>query len=245
MYGTQDIRKVIREWGAPRKCYTKMVCVSKRTWCSDLAILTSNSDSTGGVAWKVIPPRYNFPEQPGTAKIMTMASRRTCGTGGRILPHERDVDNLVPIMGAEFTDLGYNYNDLFNETLQHDMKDLTRKDYRQRNIKVTKFWGEHCPEYYPVGTRDVSAEDLQDQRKFFHGRYKKDLVYKGLNVKYFIKFLMAIKKKENGNFLSFTDLRNYKDAIMWPASMAEERLPTTFYEEIEKFLMRTRANKRV
>jgi hypothetical protein len=47
---------------------------------------------------------------------------------------------------------------------------------------------------------------------------------------------MAMKKKENGKFLSFTDLRKYKDAILWAASMAEERLPTTFYEEIEKFL---------
>jgi hypothetical protein len=67
-----------------------------------------------------------------------MASRRTRGTGGRILPHERDVNNLVPIMGAEFTDLGDNYKDLYNETLQHDMKDITRKDYWPRNIKVAK-----------------------------------------------------------------------------------------------------------
>ena len=47
---------------------------------------------------------------------------------------------------------------------------------------------------------------------------------------------MAIKKKENGHVLSFTDIRKYKDAILWAARMAEERLPTTFYEEIEKFL---------
>ena len=165
-----------------------------------------------------------------------MASRRTRGTGGRILPHERDVDNSVPIIGAEFTDLGDNYNDLYNETLQHDMKDVTRRDYRRRNIKIAKFWEAQCQEYYPVGTRDVLAEDLQDPRKFFYGRYKKDLVYKGMNVKYFIKFLMSVKKKENGHFLSFTDVRKYKDAILWAASMAEERLPTTFYEEIEKFL---------
>jgi hypothetical protein len=45
-----------------------------------------------------------------------------------------------------------------------------------------------------------------------------------------------MKKKENGNFLSFTDLRKYKNVILWAASMAEERLPTTFYEEIENFL---------
>jgi hypothetical protein len=106
-----------------------MVYVSKRTWCSDLTILTSNFGSTGSVAWKVIPSRYNFPEQPGTAKIMTMASRRTHGTGGRILPHERDMENSVPIMAAKFTDLGNNCDNLYNETLQHDMKDITWKDY--------------------------------------------------------------------------------------------------------------------
>ena len=164
-----------------------------------------------------------------------MASRRTRGTGGRILPHERDVNNLVPIMGAEFTDLGDNYT-----FVQRDAS-TWYEGYNPERLLATqhqsrKVWGEHYPEYYPVGTRDVPAEDLEDQRKFFYGRYKKDLVYKGLNVKYFIKFLMAIKKKENGHFLSFTDLRKYKDAILWAASMAEERLPTTFYEEIEKFL---------
>ena len=69
-----------------------------------------------------------------------MANRRTRGgTGGRILPHERDVDNSVPIMGAEFTDLGENYNDLYNETLQHDLNHRTRKDYRRRNIRIAKF----------------------------------------------------------------------------------------------------------
>jgi hypothetical protein len=45
-----------------------------------------------------------------------------------------------------------------------------------------------------------------------------------------------MKKKENGHFLSFMDQPKYKDAILWSASMAEERLPTTFYKEIEKFL---------
>jgi hypothetical protein len=132
---------------------------------SDMAILTSNSDSTRGVAWKVIPPRYNFPEQPGTAQITTMASRRTHGTGGRILPHERDADNSVPIMDAKFTDLGDNYNDLYNETLQHDMKDITRKEYQRRNIKVAKFWGEHCPEYYPGSEHEMYRQKTFKIRK--------------------------------------------------------------------------------
>jgi hypothetical protein len=158
---------------------------------------------------------------------------RTCGTGGRILPHERDVDNLVPILGATFTDLGANYNDLYNETLQQDMNDRTQKYYWRRNIRVATFWEEHCPEYFLVSTRDVSAQDLQDVGKFFYGRYEEDLVYQGLNVKYLIIFFMSTKKKENGKFLSFTDVRKYKDTILWGARIAKEWLPTTFYEEIE------------
>ena len=75
-----------------------------------------------------------------------MASRRTRGTGGRILPHERDVDNSVPLLGADLTDLGDNYNELYNETLQHDMNDRTRKDYRRRNIRIAEFWEAYCPD---------------------------------------------------------------------------------------------------
>jgi hypothetical protein len=51
-----------------------------------------------------MPLRYNSPEQPGTAMITMMASRRMCGPGGRILPHEWVVDNLVLIMGTKSTD---------------------------------------------------------------------------------------------------------------------------------------------
>jgi hypothetical protein len=54
-------------------------------------------------------------------------------------------------MGAEFTSLGENYNDLSNETLQHDMNDRTRKHDRRRNIRIAKFWEEYCPEYYLPG----------------------------------------------------------------------------------------------
>jgi hypothetical protein len=45
-----------------------------------------------------------------------------------------------------------------------------------------------------------------------------------------------MKKKENGKFLSFTNIRKYKDGILWAASMAGKWLPTTFYEEIKKYL---------
>jgi hypothetical protein len=88
-------------------------------------------------------------------------SRRMHGTGGRILPHERDVDNSVPIMGAKFTDLGKSYNDLYNETLQHDRNDIIRKYYLRRNIRIAKFCEEHRPEFYRVGRRDVSHKTFK------------------------------------------------------------------------------------
>ena len=95
-------------------------------------------------------------DQIGLGTPYTMSGRRgPRGTTGRILPHERDTDNSVPVLGAEFTDLGENYSHLYNETLQHDMNHRTRKDYRRRLIRIVKYWEMHCPEYYPVGTRDV------------------------------------------------------------------------------------------
>jgi hypothetical protein len=64
------------------------------------------------------------------------------------------VDNSVPILGAVFTDLGNNYNDLYNETLQHGMNDRTRTDYWWHNIRIAKFWEEHCPEYLTRSERE-------------------------------------------------------------------------------------------
>jgi hypothetical protein len=124
---------------------------------------------------------------------------------------------LVPILGAGFNDLGTNYNDLYNKTLQHDMNHRTQKDYWCRNIHVAKYWEEHCPsEYYLVGTHDILPQDFVDVGNFYYGRrYDKDLVYQyqGLNVKYLLKFLMSRKRKKNGKFLSFTDFWKYKDHI--------------------------------
>jgi hypothetical protein len=44
---------------------TKMICVSKYTWCSDGTIETTDFGSTKSIAWKIIPLRNNIPKQPG------------------------------------------------------------------------------------------------------------------------------------------------------------------------------------
>jgi hypothetical protein len=104
-------------------------------WCSNLAISRSDFGSTRSIAWKIKPARYKFPEQPGITTILTMASRRMRGTSARIISHQRDVDNLVSTMGAKFTDLGNNYNNLYNEMLQHAVKDIMGKSTGKAILK--------------------------------------------------------------------------------------------------------------
>jgi hypothetical protein len=44
---------------------------------------------------------HNLPEQPGTT-TWQVGGQLVLEGGGKILPHERDVDNSVPILGADF-----------------------------------------------------------------------------------------------------------------------------------------------
>ena len=72
--------------------------------------------------------------------------------------------------------------------------------------------------YYSTGVRIVPEGEYGSRHKFyFNGRYKKDIVYAGLNVKFFIKFLMDNKNLQNGKIRSLMDIRKYKDAILWEA----------------------------
>ncbi|CAB9498884.1 unknown protein (Partial), partial [Seminavis robusta] len=65
---------------------------------------------------------------------------------------------------------------------------------------------------------------------------KIDLIYAGLNVQYVLRFLFEQKKKQNGNLKTHGELRKYKDAILWGAKVAKQRLPRSFYEEMDTFL---------
>jgi hypothetical protein len=50
-------------------------------------------------------------------------------------------------------------------------------------------------------------------------------------------FLGTRKKKENGKTYSFIQLQKYNDCILHGAKEANKRLPRTYYEEMEKFLI--------
>lgn len=161
------------------------------------------------------------------------AARR--GRGGRIRPHERDTDDATPLLGGDLA-MPAGYCQQCNETVEVSMSNSGRKDYRARIVRITKYWKEKCNEYYQVGVREVGEEELGDSSKFFFCRCKEDIIYNGLNVQYVLQFLMDTKAKKNGKLKTFTDIRKYKDAILWGAKTVGERLPTSFYEEVDKYL---------
>ena len=167
--------------------------------------------------------------------IMASSTRRV---GGRIHPHQRDTDDETPILGDLLIELETNevFQSQYHETIRASMDDKARKDYRCRIQRIVKFWEGKCPEYFDIGTRLVNTAELQDITKFHFNRYKYDLIYKGLNVKYVLHFLMSTKTKSNGKIKGYQDMRKYKDAIMWGANVSGERLPISFYEEFDKFL---------
>jgi hypothetical protein len=101
---------------------------------------------------------------------------------GRIRPHERDTNNLVPILGASIEVL-------------------------DRHSTCTG------------GSKN-----------------KYDLVYEeGMNVKMVKAFLVNKKQKTNGKTSSHVHLQKYNDTILNGAKKAGQRLPQSYYEELETF----------
>jgi hypothetical protein len=57
-----------------------------------------------------------------------------------------------------------------------------------------------------------------------------------MNVKLILAFFAMKKSKPNGKTNSFSHIRKYHDAILYGAEKVKVRLPTEYYEEMEKFL---------
>lgn len=57
-----------------------------------------------------------------------------------------------------------------------------------------------------------------------------------MNVAIILAFFATKKTKTNGKTTSFTHIRKYHDAILFGAEKVKERLPTSYFDEMEKFL---------
>jgi hypothetical protein len=49
-------------------------------------------------------------------------------------------------------------------------------------------------------------------------------------------FLSSTDKRDDGKLKSYQDIRKYRDAILWGAQSADERLPSRFFEEMDVYL---------
>ena len=85
-----------------------------------------------------------------------------------------------------------------------------------------------------IGLRKVKDEEKTDRNLFWY-KNDEDIVYSGLNIKFFKDFLAHSKIKANGKMCSNSKLRKYKDTIIWGSSEAKQPLLSSFYNDIDKF----------
>lgn len=164
------------------------------------------------------------------------------GGGGRIPPHQRDTDDTAAPIAA---DVAINDADAaaIAETESQAMGNKCRKDYRNRIKRFINWLSEHenYSEYYAAGTRAVSDEEASMQNKYYFD-HRRDLVYRGFRGDILKAFLSNTKTKRaesDGTVIlkSPRDLSKYGDAIKWGAAQAGERLPRTFFEAMDTWMV--------
>ncbi|KAI2498280.1 hypothetical protein MHU86_16207 [Fragilaria crotonensis] len=152
---------------------------------------------------------------------------------GRIRPHQRATNDVVPIIGESIPIKTLHSMGML-ETEGHDRQAKTKKDYRNRIKHIYEFMKKAYPQYCELGgIRKLGNADLG----VFHHKNTHDLRYEGLNVQIFKAFLTTKKIKDNGNTSSFEQIRKYNDAVLWGAECSKEQLPTSYYTEMEKWMM--------
>ena len=121
----------------------------------------------------------------------------TSGRGsrrGRIFPHQRDADFTGEVLGEDLT-LEDNHVEQVQEVEQFSLDENTKKNHRNRIKHIYNYWEQHFPDYYRVGVRNLTDEEMNDSTSFFW-KNTKDIVYEGLNSK-FLKAFVASKTKKN------------------------------------------------
>ena len=153
---------------------------------------------------------------------------------GRIHPHQRNADFSGNILGENLERDG-SYVSNVQETEQHSIDYKTKRAHRNKIKQIYEFWKEKFPQYYDLGVRILTQEDLADTTKYWW-KNKHDLVYPGLNSWYVKAFLSTKVKKLNGMTMSFDNIRKYFDAIQFGATQAGALLPVKFYQDKDQYL---------
>ena len=127
------------------------------------------------------------------------------GTTGRILPHERDTNDDVPIIGQDVA-VQEDHLQKIKKTSKRDKEVETKRDYRNRLKHIYEFFQKEYPQYCEAGgVVKLTDEELADDDKFYY-KNKYDLKYEGLNVEFFKAFISVKKTKKSGNTSSLRNL---------------------------------------
>ena len=166
-----------------------------------------------------------------------MASSNGRRSHGRVLVHQRETDDSVPILGSALAEDVHEavLNDAIHDTISKGMTHATRRNYRSRLFRFIRHLEVHFPDYFGVGVRQLNAEEKADRTKY-HFEKTEDLVYSGFNVKYLLYFLASTETREDGKLKGFDDIRKYRDAVLWGSKVAGERLPSNFFDGTETYL---------
>ena len=150
------------------------------------------------------------------------------------------MDDETPILGqgaVEESDLGTQHQREVHQTLKNGLSASTVRDYRIRHARIIKFWQKNCPEYYKIGVRQNTHEEMHTPAMFyFGGDFTHDIIYKGLNVQFVLNYLNSRQIKDDGKYRTHGDLRKDNNAILWGAKIREEQLSSDFHEKIEQYL---------
>lgn len=123
----------------------------------------------------------------------------------------------------------------------NDIDEKTKRNYRNRIQRIILFWKEEFPTYYNDGVRKNTSKEMADPKLFFYNKYSEDIVYETLNVNLVLEFLGSAKYKVNqdgttdGKTVGYDNLRKYRDALVFGASVRGARLPVSF-QEVSSFL---------
>ena len=153
---------------------------------------------------------------------------------GRIHPHQRDTNDEVPILGAGVA-VSEDHSAAVRNTELKTISVKNKRDYRNRIKHIIEFWQKYYPDYYAVGVRDLTEEELADEAMFWW-RNKQDIKYEGLNVKMAKAFMAHRKMKPNGKVSSFVQIRKFHDSILYGAKSVRQSLPVSYYREMELYL---------
>jgi len=165
--------------------------------------------------------------------------RRARRSGGRILLHDRTVDDTAAIIDAGI-DVAEEHYEEIRATEAQQMEDKTRREYRNRIKHIYRWWMETYPAYFEVGTRTLSEAEKEDQEAFHHTN-DRDIVYEGLDVT-LVKAFLVVKKKKRVTaervvvLSSVSDIKKYDDSIKWGSARTGQPLPSSYYRQIEAFI---------